>query len=936
MNRVRSLKYLPGAVLVAALVSGLCEPSEAEVKVYRVGDAEHPWRLSPVSGLINWGQGWSVEVLMDEDQDGSIDEDPVEIVDNDNDGLFNEDPPEVQIDNDGDGVTGEDRLNGVDDDGDGEIDEDPPESVDNDLDGLFDEDGPDEQIDNDGDGLTGEDGLWTHGDDDMDGQYNEDWADGVDNDGDGLVDEDRYGLMTDFDDDCLRLEDNQFDLSKCNGGTSPSIANEDLADGIDNDGDGAVDEDRLASEREGISSWLAPIGLTENRELVKLLAGRLRRAEFGVGTTVAPTEGPLRREIPNTFNDVRQGGIGRAAFVSYGQAFDGDLFTAWASKEGPGGVAVRPFGYYYLTRYMARPRPTFGDDTPHTFTVYYGTPDQVAGNSQRTNSILVPATSGDAVNEIKDYSFDPPLLQAGVWFQVQHTRVNADRWEIAEVNMFGDGYAQDGYYSSEIIDVGPETPQVRRYEQQWDVYKASDADAGILNDQFDENAAGDAVTWGRVRWRGRRLGNDDGDIRIQFRTGNTLDTHVYLRQLGPGVFDDRDANGNLLEAFAWAKDPVRRAGIEFLPFNELGKDLGDDGLLGWSFWSAPLLFEEGLVDESKPLDEQGILLGIPAQTRYVQFQIYFDSDQHGAVALDWIEFEYDVPLVSKGLVAEVFPAIAKLGEPEDFRYFITPSFGSGGTEGFNRIDIVVPSPETRVTAVKVDQNPWPEIIGADLTSPDPLSLLDPQFTDATGEFAQAVVTDAATGRHTLRLKLPQMNPTTVSGFKPGLDGSVEIEFTTSLFRGAAEFSSSVWNDVGVAAGGTFIPQPTRPGDATGELSTDGYTVVVDEITHLMSDVTVEPNPFSPNRDGENDSAFITFDLFLVTEAIDIRVEIHDLSGRAIRSLEAPTGVAGRIPIEWDGTDNEGNLVPPGIYLYRLTAADDDEVSDRTGTIAVVY
>ena len=134
-----------------------------------------------------------------------------------------------------------------------------------------------------------------------------------------------------------------------------------------------------------------------------------------------------------------------------------------------------------------------------------------------------------------------------------------------------------------------------------------------------------------------------------------------------------------------------------------------------------------------------------------------------------------------------------------------------------------------------------------------------------------------------------MNPNTVPSFVPGLDGSIEIEFTTSLFRGAAEFSSSVWNDVVVGAGGDFIPQPVSPGDATDQLSTDGYTVVVDEISQLLSDVVVEPNPFSPNQDGENDSAFITFDLFLVTDAIGIRVEIHDLSGRLVRSIDAPAG-----------------------------------------------
>ncbi len=929
----RSTSNLTRALLAIAVTSVLVQPVGAQVKTWRVGDAEHPWRLSPVSGLINWGTGWSVEVLLDEDQDGLIDEDPVEVIDNDDDGLFNEDPPETQIDNDGDGIFGEDPINGIDDDGDGRIDEDPHESIDNDLDGFFDEDGVDEQVDNDGDGLLNEDGLWMHGDDDNDGLWNEDLADGIDNDGDGLIDEDRYGWMTDFDDDCLRLETNQFDVSKCNGGDRPSVANEDPVDGIDNDGDGLIDEDGFASERDGITTWLAPIRLQGSRNLIPLLAARMKRAEFGVSSIVVPTEGPFRRERPVPFSELQQGtGRSAQAWATYAPAVDGNLYTAYGNRAGTGGFAVRPMGFYPTTRFVLRPRPTFGDNTPHTYSVLFAEPGQVQGDSQRTGSSWVSSQRGDTVNEVKDFRKTKAVVQGGFWFGVGQS--SGDRWEIGEISIFGDGFAVDGYYSSEIIDVGTPTPQVQRFEQQWDLYKQSDVASGVLSRQFDDQAPGDNVTWGRVRWKGRRLGDGTGDVRIQFRVGNTLDTHVYLRQLGPGVFDDRDQDGKALTRTAWANDPVRRAGIEDLPFNALGRDIGSDGTVGWSFWSAPFKFADGLIDESKPIEDQGVLLPLPAQTRYIQFQIYFDSGQHGAVALDWLEFEYDAPVVRKGLVAEVFPSVAPLGQPQDFRYFITPFFENSEESGFNRIDIVVPSVETLVSSVKVDQSVWREI-PADTGAEDPLANLSPQLSDGVGEYAQVVTVDPVTGRNLLRLKLPTLNPASISGFSPGIGGSVEIEFTSSLFRGAADFTSSVWNDVGAGRG--FIPQPAEPGDATGELSTNGYTVVAEQISRLMSDVVVSPNPFSPNNDNLNDSAFITFDLFLITQAIDIKVEIFDLSGRKVKTL-TPTSssLAGRVPLEWKGTDEDDNLVPPGLYMYRLEAADDNGVDNRSGTIAVAY
>ena len=36
---------------------------EAEIRSWRVGDAEHPWTLKPVSGRIDLGRGWKPSTL---------------------------------------------------------------------------------------------------------------------------------------------------------------------------------------------------------------------------------------------------------------------------------------------------------------------------------------------------------------------------------------------------------------------------------------------------------------------------------------------------------------------------------------------------------------------------------------------------------------------------------------------------------------------------------------------------------------------------------------------------------------------------------------------------------------------------------------------------------------------------------------------------------
>ena len=101
-------------------------PGGSEIRRWRVGDEDHPWELIPVTGRLEWSRGWAVEIVTDDDGDGSIDEDGVELVDDDGDALINEDPVEEQIDNDGDGILNEDPVNSRDDDGDGLIDEDGP------------------------------------------------------------------------------------------------------------------------------------------------------------------------------------------------------------------------------------------------------------------------------------------------------------------------------------------------------------------------------------------------------------------------------------------------------------------------------------------------------------------------------------------------------------------------------------------------------------------------------------------------------------------------------------------------------------------------------------------------------------------------------------------------------------------------------------------
>jgi hypothetical protein len=860
----------------------------AEVNRWRVGDGAHPWGIAPVTGRLDWGRGWSVEILVDDDGDGLVDEDRVELIDNDGDGLINEDGPDAQIDNDGDGLLSEDPVNSLDDDGDGLVDEDPVEAFDNDLDGLVDEDPPDPQVDDDGDGRLNEDGTMSDGDDDYDGLTNEDPPDGMDNDGDGLVDEDGPRLLDD-----------------------PAL---------------------------GVTTWLRPIKLDSTRNLVTLINERFLAGEFGQNTfMLVPSEFGFRNEPPDPFSATNFSTALDVVRDDYGKMVDGDINTAYGSSQSNlGGLAAYLMGFYYIDRVVFRPRPVLPTATLASYIIYYGTPETIDPRNEvlRDSRVLVPAISGQSQPVVKDIRFDPPVLMGRI--NIQSLDPFGTRVETAEVGLYGEGFPLDASFTSEIIDVGTPVPRIRRYSRPWESFSVSQRDQ--VEAAFPD-IAGKLVNWGKVRWRGRRIGSE-GNVRIQFRSGSTPDTHVYARRLGPGVDDTRGTDGQPLDSFSWVKLSEGRIDIRGLQYNELGVDLGADDEAGWSFWSAPVAFEDGLIDETLPPElwhTVGVPLPLPGRTRYLQFRILFDSTQQSAVMLDFLEFDYDVPLVSGGILAEVFPATVPLGEEIPFRYFLRPFFAENETTSFNRLEIDVPDANSRVDVFRFDGQDWAELPVLDEVSGDPLLGLSPQrlapltgSTDSLGQYAQTVVVDSVTGTARLLIKLPPMSS---DHFRFG--ENIEVVLRARLFHGSTQFTSVVWDDR-TGQRSTIIPHPVEGGDASPEVATDALLVVVDGIDRTLQSPRVSPNPFTPNGDGINDEVVITFDLFLLLEGVDVTVDIHDLSSRLVRRLSPAALGAGETQVHWDGFDEDGNLLPPGQYIYVLKVRSDKAKDEQVGTLSLVY
>ena len=97
-----------------------------------------------------------------------------------------------------------------------------------------------------------------------------------------------------------------------------------------------------------------------------------------------------------------------------------------------------------------------------------------------------------------------------------------------------------------------------------------------------------------------------------------------------------------------------------------------------------------------------------------------------------------------------------------------------------------------------------------------------------------------------------------------------------------------------------------------KLTIDASSVSTVDENNLPMDFALHanyPNPFNPTTS-------IKYDL---PENAVVSIMIYDIMGREIRHLVNETQSAGFKAIMWDGTNNYGQQVGTGMYLYQIKA-----------------
>ncbi len=413
---------------------------------------------------------------------------------------------------------------------------------------------------------------------------------------------------------------------------------------------------------------------------------------------------------------------------------------------------------------------------------------------------------------------------------------------------------------------------------------------------------GQSVNFGQLFWRTSSLRMVDGvavetpdaavGIKIEARTGRDEDPVIYheYQQTGFERAVTRERYENELRTRQFR--PNLEAPIITLdPRPGLRASISYDAE-NWTFWSVPFT-------------EPGLPLNLRSGS-YLQLRITLESHSFDDfIRLDslWIE---TAPLLAGDIVGEValrddpqpargFTEVA-LGRETDFVYDLRADFSAAAAPGFDGLRIRTGS-NTRFVGLEMGE---------------PLAPVEP-----------AEVLEELDG---LRVRLPTR--VTRSDNPP-----LRLLFSTTLFSFATTFSGEVFDSER-----EVLSQPIVSGDAGQALSSNSLRVLgaADAAPGVVQELSLSTPVLTPNGDGVHDRLQISYTLFRLPKAVPIALTVYALDGRRRARIDGGLQDAGPREIAWDGRDENGQALPPGIYLLSVAPAAEFATSAQIRPLGIAY
>lgn len=481
-------------------------------------------------------------------------------------------------------------------------------------------------------------------------------------------------------------------------------------------------------------------------------------------------------------------------------------------------------GRFLVNRIVVYPRPNHPDRLIEDYTLY-----SLPKGTIRPQSKNVIARGTDNRNPRLEINFAPRVLD-----QIQLNIHKTEGWEIAELEVYGEGYVSSALYTSGAFDLGGPS------------------------------------SLGEIRWAGFQ--DTGAKLILRTRSGHTVDPNRYWRFTGRGEEKTfRNAQGVPLTAADYDNLKGNKA--------EITTDLDH-----WSSWSGPYDWA----------DSFGTPILSPGPRQFLQMQLEFAPSGLDGAAIDVLEFRVTQPPVAGRVLGEVWPIEVEPGEETAFVYALRPDF-VGGESGFDRLVLETAGQFIRVDSVRVNEE-----------------LQDWRLVEPLAD-------------QRLVLEVPRMDRSKTGRV-------VEVFFIGRVFRFGTVFAAQVFDSQRPLEVGQLV----EDGDATFRLDGNQRSVGIELGRALVNELVLSSRVFTPNGDQVNDQVHIKYSLLELAGTGAVEVSIFDLAGRLVRPLYRGADTSGQYARTWDGKEDSGRVVAPGIYLCRVQVHTDQGQAERSGLVAVAY
>ena len=668
-------------------------------------------------------------------------------------------------------------------------------------------------------------------------------------------------------------------------------------------------------EREGKETWIFPSEADTSENIL-------------IGFTSASRGGSVKTPIPSfeilepDFRSMHDGDANTALVVA------AERFGASGAK---GLILNFDLGSVFaVNRIRFSPRAAFRRDFTKGYQLFLndGSPEAV-----RANSLIWDEVAEEGQNEEVDVDirFDTRFVR-----HIRFRSTARPTFEIAEFEVFSEGFAPQALYLSDIFDFGE--PAILG-NLRWVREKIGDEARSRALIRTRTGIDPEPVEYTRigVQSSGRQLrsGALITDVPIDALWKKAEDVEdADLKSVVETLLDheSRDGREVLLDFTSLPLEDRLRLALDEDDYFDLDADERSvirDDLTNWSSWSAPYPLD-GVVDEGRLADPlAGTPVASPTPRRYFQFMIQFFNDSfNAATGTGALAVDVTKPAFAQSLIAEIFPRQAEVGRETEFTYAVLYR-SDGRDSGFDRFEVRTPVRTESVGRVEISE-PDGNVTFADFTGQ---SLANPPVTQ--GQFG---IEESRQDGFVISFPQVQRDSTLL-----------KIDFSSAVLRVGTRFSGGARNSADrlfahpvIAGNATDLSrgQLVDPDDVVtgpvGTLKEKNLFVDVQVVDQLLVNVGTDIGVFTPNQDGINDTVTIQYDVTNVAPALAVEVRIFDLSGRLVSS-QTQGRRSGRYRHTWDGRNQVGELVPPGNYVYAVSMnVPGSADAQSAGVVGVAY